>query len=137
MSESSRDTPHTPPKNAEGAADSLPAPSNGYDDVNAEVCAIIQQCDELPKIIRMAEISGIVERRIDRQLLDTLEQDALETRAPVGITRGNAARGRKASLLPYLGRRLTRVLIRLPSIQYTIEIDREKGQVVYWEWRPV
>ena len=129
MSESSRDTP---PKNAEGSADGLPEPSNGYDDVNAEVCAIIQQFDELPKIIRMAEISGIVERRIDRQLIDTLE-----TRAPVGITGGNSARMRKASLLPYLGRRLTRVLIRLPSIQYTIEIDRKKGQVVHWEWRPV
>lgn len=129
MSESSRDMP---PENAEGSADGLPEPSNGYDDVSAEVCAIIQQFDELPKIIRMAEISGIVERRIDRQLIDTLE-----TRAPVGISRGDSARVRKASLLPYLGRRLTRVLIRLPSIQYTIEIDRKKGQVVHWEWRPV
>ena len=129
MSESSRDMP---PDNAEGSADGLPEPSDGYDDVSAEVCAIIQQFDELPKIIRMAEISGIVERRIDRQLIDTLE-----TRAPVGITGGNSARMRKVSLLPYLGRRLTRVLIRLPSIQYTIEIDRKKGQVVHWEWRPV
>ena len=129
MSESSREMP---PENAAGSADGLPEPSDGYDDVSAEVCAIIQQFDELPKIIRMAEISGIVERRIDRQLIDTLE-----TRAPVGITGGNSARMRKASLLPYLGRRLTRVLIRLPSIQYTIEIDRKKGQVVHWEWRPV
>lgn len=134
MSESSREMP---PENAEGSADGLPEPSDGYDDVSAEVCAIIQQFDELPKIIRMAEISGIVERRIDRQLLDTMEQDTMEMRAPVGITGGNSARVRKASLLPYLGRRLTRVLIRLPSIQYTIEIDRKKGQVVHWEWRPV
>ena len=134
MSESSRDTPQ---ENAEDSADGLPEPSNGYDDVNAEVCAIIQQFDELPKIIRMAEISGIVERRINRQLLDRMDTDTMETRAPVGITRADSARMRKASLLPYLGRRLTRVLIRLPSIQYTIEIDRKKGQVVHWEWRPV
>ena len=133
MSESSGDTPPTnaKPKNAHSSADGLPEPSDGYDDVNAEVCAIIQQFDELPKIIRMAEISGIVERRIDRQLLNTMD-----THAPVGITRADSARMRKASLLPYLGRRLTRVLIRLPSIQYTIEIDRKKGQVVHWEWRP-
>ena len=134
MSASSGDTPPTnaKPKNTHSSADGLPEPSDGYDDVNAEVCAIIQQFDELPKIIRMAEISGIVERRIDRQLIDTLE-----TRVPVSITRGDAARVRKASLMPYLGMHLTRVLIRLPSIQYTIEIDRKKGQVVHWEWRPV
>lgn len=134
MSESSRDMP---PKDAEGSADDLPEPSDGYDDVNAEVCAIIQQFDELPKIIRLAEISGIVERRIDRQLLETMERDTMDTGVPIGITHGDSARARKASLLPYLGQRLTCVLIRLPSIQYTIEIDRKKGQVVHWEWRPV
>ena len=125
MSESSRDTqPQT--------VDGLPEPSDGYDDVGAEVCAIIQQFDELPKIIRMAEISGIVERRVDQRLIDTVQP-----RIGVGDGYSSRLHLRKACLLPYLGRRLTCVLIRLPSVQYTIEIDRKKGQVVHWEWQPV
>lgn len=125
MTDASRDTP---PQNADG----LPEPSDGYDDVNAEVCAIIQQFDELPKIIRMAEINEIVERRVDRQLIDSMDRSLAD------ISDGYSSRRHKhkGSLLPYLGRRLTCVVIRLPSVQYMIEIDRKKGQVVHWEWRP-
>lgn len=132
MTDASRDTP---PENADG----LPAPSEGYDDVNTEVCAIIQQFDELPKIIRLAEISEIVERRVDRRLIDVMIDDTMIDRPRPDIARGRSSRRheRKASLLRYLGRRLTCVVIRLPSVQYTIEIDRKKGQVVHWEWRPL
>ena len=41
---------------------------------------------------------------------------------------------RKKALTPYLGKRLVCVLINLPGVMYTIEIEPTSERVIHWEW---
>ena len=41
---------------------------------------------------------------------------------------------RKKALTPYLGKRLVCVLINLPGVMYTIEIEPASEEVIHWEW---
>ena len=40
---------------------------------------------------------------------------------------------RKRILAPYVGQRLICVLINLPGVTYTVEVDPVQGKVVHWE----
>ena len=35
----------------------------------------------------------------------------------------------------YIGKMLACVYVRLPGVHYTIEVDVESCEVVYWEWQ--
>ena len=44
---------------------------------------------------------------------------------------------RRKNLQKFVGHRLICVLMRLPGVHYTIEIDPSHFSVVHWEWQPV
>lgn len=98
-----------------------------------DVRAIIQECRELPPDVTRAELTRVEERIIDQRLLSILVSQSLsESDDPEWVVRHKR---RKEALLPYLGRILFCVFIRLPGIHYTIEVDPELQRVVHWEWQ--
>jgi len=113
-----------------------PTPSEDFSDspisTTLDIRTIIQECIELPPDVASAELTSVNERLIDQRLLSYLvNQSASESNDSDWVVR---QRCRKSALLPYLGRVLICVFIRLPGVQYTIEVDPELERVVHWEW---
>ena len=95
--------------------------------------AIIDKCTEIPPQVRAAEFTRADERVLDESLLQFLTQ--LQPQGPSDDARGAAMRRRAESLSPYLGHTLVCVLITLPGVRYTIEVDPVEERVVHWEWQ--
>ena len=95
--------------------------------------AVIQQFAQLPESVRRAQISRIERRQIDRGLFTQLITQSPPPDSEVGWS--SRILKREESLLPYLGKELVCVLIRLPGIDYTVEIDPVANTVVHWEWQ--
>ena len=96
--------------------------------------SIIRTCTDIPPQVREARFTRVDERVIDASLLRILAEHDV----PGGNDKAQAARrGRRAATLsPYLGKVLVCVLIMLPGVSYTIEINMEEERVVHWEWQP-
>lgn len=96
--------------------------------------SIIRTCTDIPPQVREAQFTRVDERVIDAPLLRVLA----EHYAPGANDEAQAARRgkRAAALSPYLGKMLVCVLILLPGVRYTIEIDMDDERVVHWEWQP-
>ena len=87
----------------------------------------------LPNYLKTAAISHVCERLIDESEISRLtETDKLEKNDPATINRLEI---RKKALTEHLGATLTCVLIRLPGVSYTIEIDRTTDSIIHWEWQ--
>lgn len=102
-------------------------PANGLREV-------IVTHDALPEAVRSADF-GYVESRI----LQANVLDEITSQAPLPHLAGDWSerlQRRRAALEPYLGRLLVCVLIRVPGTHYTIELDPDAREVVYWEWQP-
>jgi len=98
-----------------------------------DVEAVIECCSMLPTAVRSAPITSAFERILDYEEMDRLTNpESLERQDTNQLERLQL---RRESLRPNLGLLLTCVLIRLPGIHYTIEIDRESGSVVHLEWQ--
>lgn len=100
-----------------------------------DVSRVIETCDELPDAVRTATFS-----RIDGRFLDKRLFRILISQTPVkGAEDGWSTRiwEREKALMPHIGRFLMCVLIRLPGVHYTIEIDPEQRCIVHWEWQTV
>ena len=87
----------------------------------------------LPKDVRSTSVSRVFERLIDADEIARLtdpyqveEYDSYYT---------NRIRVRRKALTNYLDSTLTCVLIRLPGVTYTIEIDPISHSIVHWEWQ--
>ncbi len=94
---------------------------------------IIQDCPELPCEVKIAEFTYVEERVIDETLLHRLSSyQATDDGPPDWVIR---LRRRREALSSYLGKDLVCVLIRLPGVQYTIEVDPVSQNVVHWEWQ--
>ena len=94
---------------------------------------IVQNCSELPCQVKIAEFTYVEERLIDEILLYRLSSyQATDDGSPDWVTR---LRRRREALSSYLGKDLVCVLIRLPGVQYTIEVDPVSQNVVHWEWQ--
>ena len=91
--------------------------------------ALIRNCPEIPADVGEARFARVDERRIDKSLLQFLKEKNEETDS-VTMQR------RFEILSTYLDRSLICVLIRLPGVCYTIEVDPEEDCIVHWEWRP-
>lgn len=97
--------------------------------------AIIQQFDELPERVRDADIARIDGRPLDKNLFTQLISQPPPPNSEIGWS--TRILKREETLLPYLGQVLFCILIRLPGVQYTVEVDPVTKTVVHWEWQPV
>lgn len=105
------------------------------DDDVFDLRAIIQQFDELPESVRDADIARIDGRPLDKNLFTQLISQPPPPNSEIGWS--TRILKREESLLPYLGQVLFCILIRLPGVQYTVEVDPVTKTVVHWEWQPV
>ena len=105
------------------------------DDDVFDLRAIIRQFDELPESVRDAEIARIDGRALDKNLFTQLISQPPPPNSEIGWS--TRILKREESLLPYLGQVLFCILIRLPGVQYTVEVDPVTKTVVHWEWQPV
>ena len=106
----------------------LPQDDDGFD-----CAAVIAGFDELPEEVRTARIARAEGRLLDRTLFAQL----ISQPSPPAMEVGWSSRilKREEALLPYVGKILFCVLIRLPGVQYTVEVDPAAKTVVHWEWQ--
>lgn len=95
--------------------------------------AIIEQCADIPAQVRAANFARLDERVLDDALFRFLTEH--HPAGPSDEARTAAMRRRAEDLAPYRGRKLVCVLITLPGVRYTIEVDPEEECVVHWEWQ--
>ena len=89
----------------------------------------------LPKEVKTARIAYTNERLINETEISRLtEPTLLEKDDPKYIER---LRKRRKALSDYLESSLICVLIRLPGVCYTIEIDPVSQSIAHWEWQRV
>lgn len=94
---------------------------------------VIEQFDELPEGVRAAQFARIDPRPLDRNLFTQLITQSPPPNSEIGWS--SRILKREESLLPYLGKILFCVHIRLPGAQYTVEVDPVAKAVVHWEWQ--
>lgn len=103
---------------------------------SSELCdveGIIEACQELPQEVRSAPITSSYERILDNEELKRLTNpESIENQDTKQLER---LQRRHKSLHPSLGLSLTCVLIRLPGIRYTLEIERASASIVHLEWQ--
>ncbi len=115
-------------------AKTLPDGSSGQEPTCRErLRAIIDKCTEIPPQVRAAEFTRADERVLDESLLEFLTR--LQPHGPDDDARAAAMRRRAEALAPYVGHTLVCVLITLPGVRYTIEVDPVEERVVHWEWQ--
>ena len=95
--------------------------------------ALIKNCTAIPSEISEAKFSRVVERKIDESLLRYLTDNGDHENGDEELAPETQCR--LQALSPYLDRTLICVLIRLPGVHYTIEIDPTDDRVVHWEWQ--
>ena len=104
------------------------------DDVETEIhpvfnVAMPRSCPGVPADVGEARFARVDERRIDSSLLQFLNEKNEET--------DSATMQRRFEVLStYLDKSLICVMIRLPGVCYTFEIDPAQDRIVHWEWRP-
>ena len=105
------------------------------DDEGFDCAAVISAFEELPEEVRSARIARVEGRLLDRRLFAQLISQSAPRNDEVGWS--SRILRREESLLPHVGKILFCVLIRLPGVQYTVEVDPLAKTVVHWEWQPV
>ena len=103
-------------------------------DLTGNLRALIRECTDIPSDICDAAFARVDERKMDKSLLRRLTEGngSDNHRTDFDAT----TQRRSAALSPFLGRTLVCVLIRMPGVSYTIEIDPVDERVVHWEWQP-
>ncbi len=81
----------------------------------------------LPKPAQSASITYVHERVMDSAEISRLCGCGTDSDA-------ERLAKRREALATHLGKHITCVLIRLPGVSYTIEIDPISQQIVHWEW---
>ena len=94
---------------------------------------MIRGLEELPEFVRHASFTQVSEQLLDSNLFNTIVSQVPD----LGVDEDwpDRLRRRHDALLPHLDKMLTRVFIQLPGVHYTIEVDLDSRNVVYWEWR--
>ncbi len=93
----------------------------------------VRAFEGLPEFVRHARFGQVNERLLDSKLFETIVSQrpirAVETDWADRLQR------RYDALHPHIGKKLACVFVRLPGVHYTIEVDVESCEVVYWEWQ--
>ena len=96
-------------------------------------CLVIRHFGELPQAVRNTPFSRVDRRTLDHELFTQLITQAPPPDSELGWS--SRILKREETLFPYLGKVLVCVLIRLPGVEYTVEIDPVKQAIVHWEWQ--
>ncbi len=103
---------------------------HGWTDLETDdLRSIIRASTRLPSIVIEASFFQVFDRVLDDATIaaltdpTTFPQEESEERC----------RRRKKALAPYFGKRLICVLINLPGVIYTVEIDPFLERVIHWE----
>ena len=94
---------------------------------------IIRAFDGLPEFVRYAKFGQVNERILDSKMFEMIV-----SQRPVRAAEADWAgrlRRRHEALHPHIGKKLACAFVRLPGVHYTIEVDVEACEVVYWEWQ--
>jgi len=94
---------------------------------------MISDCDDIPSAVSEASFNRVDERQIDDSFLQLLTE--YWAKCTSNDAMAATIKRRIDALSPYLGRTLVCVLIRLPGVSYTIEIDPTAERIVHWEWQ--
>jgi len=87
----------------------------------------------LPRFVKTLPISQIFERIMDAS--EILRLTELGFNEKDNAERIERLRIRREALKKHQGSTLTCVLVRLPGVLYTIEIDQITSSIVHWEWQ--
>ena len=90
---------------------------------------LIKKCPDIPAEVSDAQFSRVIERKIDRPFLQLFTENGQDSLSPTMQRRLDV-------LSSYLDQTLICVMIRLPGVAYTIEIDPKEDRLVHWEWHP-
>ena len=93
----------------------------------------VRTFEELPDLVRHAKFRQVNERVLNAKLFETIVSQR-PMRCDENDWAGRLKR-RQEALQPYIGKMLACVYVRLPGVHYTIEVDVESCEVVYWEWQ--
>lgn len=96
---------------------------------------IILTTSKIPEAVAISEFTRVDERTFDEALFRILTDR--HPGASISATSPRIVERRADALYPYIGRTLTCILISLPGVRYTVEIDPLEKRVVHWEWHPV
>ncbi len=96
---------------------------------------IILETSKIPEAVAVSEFTRVDERVFDDALFRILTDR--HPGASIAATSPRIIERRADALYPYVGRTLTCILISLPGVRYTVEIDPLDKKVVHWEWHPV
>ena len=94
---------------------------------------IIRAFGDLPEFVRHAKFGQVDERILSIKLFETIV-----SQRPIRAAENDWAdrlQRRYDALHPYIGKKVACVFVRLPGVHYTIEVDVESCEVVYWEWQ--
>ncbi|NOX68820.1 MAG: hypothetical protein GXP15_06520 [Gammaproteobacteria bacterium] len=94
---------------------------------------LVENCPDIPIQAREADVAHVEDRLFDDSLFRKITENTGQ-----GVTEGSEAdsmQRRVESLAPFIGRRLVCMVIRLPGVRYTIEIDPMEERIVHWEWQ--
>jgi len=91
--------------------------------------SVMRATTGLPSVVIEANFSHVVDRVLDEVSIAALT-DPTTHPGRISDERRNK---RKKALAPYSGKRLLAVLVNLPGVLYTIEIDPLSEKVVHWE----
>lgn len=96
---------------------------------------IILETSKIPEAVAASEFTRVDERNLDDALFRILTDR--HPSASISATSPRIIERRADALYPYVGRTLVCVLISLPGVRYTVEVDPNEKRVVHWEWHPV
>jgi hypothetical protein len=96
-----------------------------FDDLRS----VLRATTRLPSLVIEANFSNIYDRVLDEATIAALTDPS----ALPGEISDELCKKRKNALMPYLGKRLIGVLINLPGVLYTVEIDPSLKKVIHWE----
>ena len=99
-------------------------------DTNEEYLrSIMAASGTLPPTVVAAGFSKIYDRILDNQTIASLTNPSSYAQEDAD----QRCRQRKKALIPYGGKRLICVVVSLPGIIYTVEIDPCLRKVIHWE----
>lgn len=88
---------------------------------------------KLPDAVKTAHLTYSHERRIDAGEVSRLTHMNSYQEDDEEVVERLRIRGK--ALTAQIGSSLTCVLIRLPGVAYTVEVDAAKGTIAHWEWQ--
>jgi len=95
--------------------------------------ALVENCPDIPKQAREADVAHVEDRLFDDSLFRKVTEKS--GRNTTDGSQADSLQRRIESLTPFIGRRLVCMVIRLPGVRYTIEIDPIGERIVHWEWQ--